>query len=247
MEEENANDKKDYVKVLNPEKVLEFKKNNSSDMDEAEIIIENISQENIISKIYINNYSHFKCTPNIVMINKNSPTKIKVVVDDKNYKVSNSDVFLIISHPVKEQVDDGNLNTFFKNNSSFKEKGQKLFLIGYKKEEKIDNASKDDKLINKIKELEKQVFEKSEEDILISSSFSFSILISLFSTSASSKTFFSNSFILLTKLSSFFSFFIIPFLYPIKNNFCPFSLHSLFLKYSIKFLLSKFSGGLSIG
>ena len=165
MEEKKATEKEVYVKVLNPEKVLEFKRNSSSDMDEAEIIIENISQENIISKIYINNYSHFKCTPNIVMINKNSPTKIKVVVDDKNYKVSNSDVFLIISHPVKEQVDDGNLNTFFKNNSSFKEKGQKLFLIGYKKEEKIDNASKDDKLINKIKELEKQVFEKSEEDI----------------------------------------------------------------------------------
>ena len=165
MEEKKATEKEVYVKVLNPEKVLEFKRNSSSDMDEAEIIIENISQENIISKIYINNYSHFKCTPNIVMINKNSTTKIKMVVDDKNYKVSNSDVFLIISHPVKEQVDDGNLNTFFKNNSSFKEKGQKLFLIGYKKEEKIDNASKDDKLINKIKELEKQVFEKSEEDI----------------------------------------------------------------------------------
>ena len=165
MEEKKATEKEVYVKVLNPEKVLEFKRNSSSDMDEAEIIIENISQENIISKIYINNYSHFKCTPNIVMINKNSPTKIKVVVDDKKYKVSNSDVFLIISHPVKEQVDDGNLNTFFKNNSSFKEKGQKLYLIGYKKEEKIDNVSKDDKLINKIKELEKQVFEKSEEDI----------------------------------------------------------------------------------
>ena len=165
MEEENTNSKKDYVKVLNPEKVLEFKRNSSSDMDEAEIIIENISQENSISKIYINNYSHFKCTPNIVMINKNSSKKIKVVVDDKKYKVSNSDVFLIISHPVKEQVDDANLNTFFKNNSSFKENGQKLFLIGYKKEKKIDNESKDDKLINKIKELEKQVFEKSEEEI----------------------------------------------------------------------------------
>ena len=165
MEEENANAKKDYIKVLNSEKVLEFKRNSSSDMDEAEIIIENISQENIISKIYINNYSHFKCTPNIVMINKNSSKNIKVVIDDKNYKVSNSDVFLVISHPVKEQVDDGNLDTFFKNNSSFKENGQKLFLIGYKKEEKVDNVSKDDKLINKIKELEKQVFEKSEEEI----------------------------------------------------------------------------------
>jgi len=165
MEEENANAKKDYIKVLNPEKVLEFKRNSSLDMDEAEIIIENISQENIISKIYINNYSHFKCTPNIVMINNNSSKKIKVVVDDKNYKVSNSDVFLIISHPVKEHVDDGSLDTFFKNNSSFKENGQKLFLIGYKKEEKVDNISKDDKLINKIKELEKQVFEKSEEEI----------------------------------------------------------------------------------
>jgi len=164
MEENNTNEKKDYIKVLNPEKVLEFKRNSSSDLDEAEIIIENINQESTISKIYINNYSHFKCTPNIIMINKNSSKKIKVVVDDKNYKVSNSDVFLIISHPVKEQVDEGNLDSFFKNNS-FKENGQKLFLIGYKNEEKIDNTSKEDKLIDKIKELEKQVFEKSEEVI----------------------------------------------------------------------------------
>ena len=164
MEENNTNEKKDYIKVLNPEKVLEFKRNSSSDLDEAEIIIENINQESTISKIYINNYSHFKCTPNIIMINKNSSKKIKVVVDDKNYKVSNSDVFLIISHPVKEQVDEGNLDSFFKNNS-FKENGQKLFLIGYKKEKKIDNTSKEDKLIDKIKELEKQVFEKSEEVI----------------------------------------------------------------------------------
>jgi len=164
MEENNTNEKKDYIKVLNPEKVLEFKRNSSSDLDEAEIILENINQESTISKIYINNYSHFKCTPNIIMLNKNSSKKIKVVVDDKNYKVSNSDVFLIISHPVKEQVDEGNLDSFFKNNS-FKENGQKLFLIGYKNEEKIDNTSKEDKLIDKIKELEKQVFEKSEEVI----------------------------------------------------------------------------------
>ena len=164
MEENNTNEKKDYIKVLNPEKVLEFKRNSSSDLDEAEIIIENINQESTISKIYINNYSHFKCIPNIIMISKNSSKKIKVVVDDINYKVSNSDVFLIISHPVKEQVDEGNLDSFFKNNS-FKENGQKLFLIGYKKEKKIDNTSKEDKLIDKIKELEKQVFEKSEEVI----------------------------------------------------------------------------------
>ena len=164
MEENNTNEKKDYIKVLNPEKVLEFKRNSSSDLDEAEIILENINQESTISKIYINNYSHFKCTPNIIMLNKNSSKKIKVVVDDINYKVSNSDVFLIISHPVKEQVDEGNLDSFFKNNS-FKENGQKLFLIGYKNEEKIDNTSKEDKLIDKIKELEKQVFEKSEEVI----------------------------------------------------------------------------------
>ena len=165
MEEGSVNEKKNYIKVLNPEKVLEFKRNSSSDQDEAEIIIENISQEKILSKIYINNYSHFKCTPNIVMINKNSSKKIKVVIDDKNYKVSDSDVFLIISHPVKDQADDGNLNTFFKNKSSFKENGQKLFLIGYKKKEKNYKSSKEDKLINKIKELEKQVFEKSKEEI----------------------------------------------------------------------------------
>ena len=48
MEEKKATEKEVYVKVLNPEKVLEFKRSSSSDMDEAEIIIENISQENSI-------------------------------------------------------------------------------------------------------------------------------------------------------------------------------------------------------
>ena len=169
--EESIPEKKDYIKVLNPEKVLEFKKNDSN-LDEAEIVLENIDQENIIiSKIYINNFSHFKCSPNIIVLNKNSTKKIKVIVDDNNYKVSNSDIFLVISHPIKDQenvndMDDKKLNDYFKGDKSFKENGQKLYLIGYKKEDKKSvNISKDDKLLNKIRELEKQVFEHDEKTI----------------------------------------------------------------------------------
>ena len=165
MEETIPEKKMDYIKVLNPEKVLEFKYNESTGLDEAEIIIENICQENIISKIYINNYSYFKCVPNITIINKNSSKKIKVIKDDKKYEVSDSDVFLIISHPVNDNnakdLDEKNLNEFFKKNS-FKEDGQKVFMIGYKKEIEC-KKSNDDELIKKIKELEKQVYDQKEE------------------------------------------------------------------------------------
>ena len=165
MEETVPENNEEYIKVLNPEKVLEFKYNNSTGLDEAEILIENISEENIISKIYINNYSYFKCIPNISVVNKNSSKKIKVVKDDKKHEVSDSDIFLIISHPVNEEnfknLDDKNLNEFFKNNS-FKENGQKLFMIGYKKEEIKSKKSNEDELIKKIKELEKKVYDQKE-------------------------------------------------------------------------------------
>ena len=165
MEETVPENNEEYIKVLNPEKVLEFKYNNSTGLDEAEILIENISEENIISKIYINNYSYFKCIPNISVVNKNSSKKIKVVKDDKKHEVSDSDIFLIISHPVNENnvknLDDKNLNEFFKNNS-FKENGQKLFMIGYKKEEIKSKKSNEDELIKKIKELEKKVYDQKE-------------------------------------------------------------------------------------
>ena len=165
MEETIPENNEEYIKVLNPEKVLEFKYNNSTGLDEAEILIENISKENIISKIYINNYSYFKCIPNISVVNKNSSKKIRVVKDDKKYEVSDSDIFLIISHPVNEKnvknLDDKNLNEFFKN-SSFKENGQKLFMIGYKKEEIESKKSNEDELIKKIKELENQVYDQKE-------------------------------------------------------------------------------------
>ncbi len=165
--EESIKEKIDFIKILNPEKILEFKKNSSTGFDEAEITIENnVKDSMVISKIYINNYSHFKCVPNIAVINKNSSKKIKVILNDKNYKISNSDIFLIISHPVKEEdtKDKNNqkLNEFFKNNL-LKEKGQKLFMIAYKKEEeKSQKIIEGDALMEKIKELEKQVFEKKE-------------------------------------------------------------------------------------
>jgi len=153
-----------YVKVLNKEKVLEFKKNIFSSYENSEIILQNISNYNIISKIYINNYTHFKCQPNIVILNKNATKKIKVIIDDEKYNVCESDVFLIISHPITDEEilntkDNKKLNEYFKNNS-FKEKGQKIFLIGYKNEKEKSKNVKNDELINKIKELEKQVYDQ---------------------------------------------------------------------------------------
>ena len=155
-----------YIKILNKEKVLEFKKNISSGLDESEIILKNLSQENIISKIYVNNFNHFKCLPNIIILNKDSIQKIKVIIDDKNYQVSESDIFLIISHPINgkdalSSMDDKKLNEYFKNNL-FKEKGQKIFMIGYKEETENKNKINNDELINKINELEKKVFEQKE-------------------------------------------------------------------------------------
>ena len=170
MTESILPEKKEYIKVGNKEKVLEFKNNNDSGYDEAEIIIENNTEEdNIISKVYINNYSHFKCSPNIAILNKNSTKQLKVIVDDNNYKVSESDIFLIISHPIKEEsiekFNNKQLNDYFKRNNSFKEKGQKLYLIGYKKEEKLKGKKTErDELMNKIRELEKQVYNKKEAE-----------------------------------------------------------------------------------
>ena len=170
MEENTVLEKKEFIKALNPEKILEFIKNNSSGFYESEIVIKSIDQDNtVISKIYINNYNHFKCFPNIALINKNSTKKIKVIVDDKKYKATDSDIFLIISHPIQEEgsiknFDVKKLNEFFKNNS-FKEKGQKLYMVGYTKTEEINKRNlKNDDFINKINELERQVFEQQEKD-----------------------------------------------------------------------------------
>ncbi len=154
---ENVNE---YIKVLNKEKVLEFKLNKNSGFEESEIIIQNNHQKNIISKIYINNYKNFKCSKNIVITPINSESKIKVTVDNKDYHISNSDVFLIISHPFEyseEISDEKKLNEIFKN-KNLKEKGQKEFLVGYKKKEKHEEK-KEDELVKKIKELEKEVLE----------------------------------------------------------------------------------------
>ena len=160
MEEKIKKDEIEFINVLNKEKVLEFKLNKNSGFEESEIIIENISNQNIISKIYINNYKQFKCNPNILTLQKNSTSKIKVTMDNKGYTISNSDVFLIISHPLEnsEEISDlKKLNEIFMNNN-LKEKGQKVFLVGYKKKEKHEEK-KEDELVKKIKELEKEVLE----------------------------------------------------------------------------------------
>ena len=68
IEEEKS---KEYIKILNKEKVLEFKLNQKSGFDESEIIVKNICEKNIISKIYINNQKYFKFNPNIFLLPKN--------------------------------------------------------------------------------------------------------------------------------------------------------------------------------
>ena len=161
--EEKTEANENFIKVLNKEKVLEFKLNPKSGFEESEIIIKNSSKENIISKVYINNYKQFKCCPSILTLQKNATCKIKVIMDNKDYTISNSDVFLIISYPIDnppENLDNKSLVEYFKNNEC-KEKGQKLFLIGYKKGI-IKKEKKEDNLVNKIKELEKKVFEGAE-------------------------------------------------------------------------------------
>ena len=163
--EEKTEVNENFIKVLNKEKVLEFKLNPKSGFEESEIIIKNNSKENIISKVYINNYKQFKCCPSILTIQKNATCKIKVIMDNKDYTISNSDVFLIISHPFEnseEISDEKKLNEIFKNNN-LKEKGQKEFLVGYKKKEKHEEK-KEDELVKKIKELEKEVLEDVAEE-----------------------------------------------------------------------------------
>ena len=185
MKENSDIKDKNYIRILNKEKVLEFKYNNQSGFDESEIIIQNTSEENIISKIYINNYKNYKCSPNIIITSQNSTSKIKVTMDNKDYTISNSDIFLIISHPVDNSLkesDSQKLNEYFKNNE-FKEKGQKIFLVGYKKELQ-KKEKKDDELIKKIKELEKEVFDdiniiKSKEEIITSTNSKSSIYVYL--------------------------------------------------------------------
>ena len=165
MEQSLKEAEKEYIKVINKEKVLEFKYDENSGFEESEIILENKTQENIISKIYINNYKYFKCSPNILIITKNSISKIKVMMDNKDYLISNSDIFLIISHPLdnfSEEYDEKKMNEIFKSNN-YKEKGQKIFLVGYKK--KVEKKEeKEDELVKRIKELEKEVFEGVKEE-----------------------------------------------------------------------------------
>ena len=164
MEEQNS---KDFIEILNKGKVLEFNLNKKSGYDESEIYIKNISQKNILSKIYINNPKYFKFNPNIFILPKNSQKKIKVIMDNKDYIVSNKDIFLIISNIIDNDLDEKNLDEFFKKNKC-KENGQKVFLYGYKKlEEKknINNNNNDKELIKKIKELEQEIFMDKEMKI----------------------------------------------------------------------------------
>ena len=161
IEENNQND----LKILNYEKVLEFKANQDG-FDEAEISLKNESNKNsFLCKIYINNYTHFKCQPNIINIPQSSSAKIKVLSNDINYKISESDIFLVLSLPIEDESsllnkDNKQLDIFFKDNG--KDKMVKLFLIGNKKGK--EKQLKKDEYIEKIKNLENEVFEKQEKE-----------------------------------------------------------------------------------
>ena len=168
MEENLKEPSQNFIKILNKEKVLEFKLNQKSGFEESEIIIQNISEGIVLSKIYINNFKNFKCNPNVLSLSKNSTIKIKVTKVNKDYEISNSDVFLIVSYQPensKEIFDEKKINEIFKNNE-IKEKGQKVYLIGYKMNNKKNEEKNknEDELVKKIKELEKEVFEEGKID-----------------------------------------------------------------------------------
>ena len=67
--------------------------NSSTGFDEAEITIENNAKDSmVISKIYINNYSHFKCVPNIAVINKSNIDSYKNTMNISSKKIYFSSV-----------------------------------------------------------------------------------------------------------------------------------------------------------
>lgn len=159
---------KEFIKVINKEKVLEFKKDEKKNSTEAEISLENNTDEPIISKIYINHHKHFKCSSNVFITPRKSKNKIKVFLTDNEHNITTEDIFLIVSHPLFEkininEIDNKKADEIFKNNKTYKEKGQKIFLLCYfeKKEEIIDEVDKSE-LIKKINELQKILYKEPE-------------------------------------------------------------------------------------
>lgn len=159
----------EYVKTLNHEKILNFSKNTKTNTIESEILFENISDKKVITKVYINNYLNFKCSPNIIVTLPKSKNKIKVFLSNTEHKISISDIFLLLTHPINDDIndsDDVKLNELFKNNKNFKEKGQKLFLTAFSEDENINinniNEENKNELIEKIKELEKKLYKQPE-------------------------------------------------------------------------------------
>ena len=168
MEENLKSNASNLIKILNKENILEFQLNKKSGFEESEIIIQNISKGTVLTKLYINNFKNFKCIPCTLQLSKNSTSKIKITKVNKDYNISNSDIFLIIAHQPEnsdEKFDEKKINEIFKNDE-IKEKGQKVYLIGYKKNnKKNEEKNKDeDELVKKIKELEKEVFEEGKID-----------------------------------------------------------------------------------
>ena len=161
---------KEYIKSLNPGKILNFTKNIQTNTIESEIFFENVTEQKIITKVYINSYLNFKCSPNIIITPPKSKNKVKVFLTNSGHKITISDVFLLITHPLNDNIDESDnskLNELFKSHKSFKESGQKLFLTAFTEDENINtnnvNEQDNSELIEKIKELEKKLYTPPED------------------------------------------------------------------------------------
>lgn len=159
----------EFIKILNKEKVLEFKTNEKTNSTEAEISLENNTDQPLISKIYINHHKHFKCSSTVIITSPKSKNNVKVFLTNNQHNITNEDIFLILSHPLIEklninEIDNKKADEIFKSNKIYKEKGQKIFLVCYhdKKEEIIKDEDDKSELMNKIRELQKQLYKEPE-------------------------------------------------------------------------------------
>lgn len=158
---------KEYIKSLNPGKILNFSKNTKTNTIESEILFENVTDQKIITKVYINSKLNFKCSPSIIITPPKSENKIKVFLTNSEHNISISDILLLITHPINDNVNEADnikLNEFFKNNKNLKESGQKLFLYAFTEDQNTNNENEEDKseLIEKIKELENKLYKPPE-------------------------------------------------------------------------------------
>lgn len=158
-----------YVKSLNLGNVIEFTKNQKSNKYkyEGSIKIKNLTNQIVLSKLYINdNNKKYITSKNIMILPPEKEGFIKIFTSHNSNKVSNEDHFLIISYPNEEKIEINDIdkaNSIFKS-KKFKAKGQKLFFIGYNEENEIfEEKGKNDTLLEQIKEIEKKVYLSEEK------------------------------------------------------------------------------------